>query len=72
MKKLRIEELQTKTVLLQWRKRGLMYTSTGYGSKIPTDKMVFYSGRWRRVYCRRYSNCGTCYIISKGEKIIID
>ena len=72
MKKLRIEELPTKTVLLPRQKKGLMYTATGYGSKIPTEKMVFYLNRWRRVYCHIYSNCGTCYIVSKGEKTIID
>jgi hypothetical protein len=55
-----------------WQKRNLMYTSTGYGKKIPTDKMVRFEGRDRRVYCCIYSNAGTCYIVYKGEDIIIN
>lgn len=49
--------------------RGLSYTATGYGSKIPTQYKVKYEGRLYRVYCHIYSNSGTCYIISKGEQI---
>ena len=29
---------------------------TGYGDKIPTQYMVFVGNKWRRVYCRIYSN----------------
>jgi len=57
---------------LWWQKKGLMYTSTGYGSKIPTEYMIRYKDRWRRVYCCIWSNCGTNYIISKKQKIIVD
>ena len=45
---------------------------TGYGSKIPTPCMVFIDNKWRRVYCRIYSNVGTCYVLIKGERVIID
>lgn len=48
------------------------YSRTGYGSKIPTSTLVEYLGRWRRVYCRIYSNIGTSYIIVRGEKITIN
>lgn len=47
---------------LWWQKEGLQYTSSGYGSKIPTQYMVQWEGKWRRVYCKIYSNIGTCYI----------
>ena len=45
-----------------WQDRGLSFNATGYGSRIPTRYMVKFNGRWRRVYCRQYSNAGTLYI----------
>lgn len=54
--------------------RGLSYTATGYGSRIPTQYMVKFNGRWRRVYCRIFSNSGTCYIgkwATAGEQLIV-
>lgn len=45
---------------------------TGYGSKIPTQYMVFVGNKWRRVYCRIYSNVGTCYVLINKERVIID
>ena len=54
---------------LPWQTRGLMYTATGYGSKIPTSWQIKYEGRWRRVYCRIYSNSGTLFICSKGKPL---
>ena len=44
----------------------------GYGDKIPTQYLVFIANKWRRVYCRQYSNIGTCYVLIKGEQVIID
>jgi hypothetical protein len=41
---------------------GLSWTATGYGRRIPTEYMVQVSGKWRRVYCRIYSNIGTLFI----------
>ena len=45
---------------------------TGYGDRIPTNYMVFIANKWRRVYCRQYSNIGTLYVLIKGERVIID
>ena len=45
---------------------------TGYGDKIPTQYLVFIAKKWRRVYCRQYSNIGTLYVLIKGERVIID
>ena len=47
-------------------------SKTGYGSKIPTKTVVFIDNKWRRVYCRIYSNIGTSYVLIKGERVIID
>jgi hypothetical protein len=66
-------DLESKTKLLEWQERGLSYTASGYGGKIPTSKMVRLPGdfRWRRVYCMIYSNIGTCYVLVKGKRVII-
>lgn len=47
-------------------------TQSGYGSRIPTDYVVTYKGRDHRVYCRIFSNSGTLYIRSGGERIPVD
>ena len=47
-------------------------SKTGYGDKIPTQYMVFIDNKWRRVYCRVYSNSGTCYVMINKERVIID
>lgn len=60
-------EIKIKT--LWWQERGLLYTATGYGEKIPTEYMVKRNNRWHRVYCRIFSNIGSLYIMSKGKKI---
>lgn len=53
---------------------GLSYTATGYGNRIPTQYMVRFNGRWRRVYCCIFSNSGTLYIgqlRAVGENLIV-
>jgi hypothetical protein len=67
-----LSDHEVKTVMLPWQKQGLQQTATGYGGKLTTSKMVKYNGRWQRVYCMCYSNSGTCYILVKGKKIIVD
>lgn len=68
-----LHELEVKTKTLWWQECGLSYTATGYGSKIPTTKMVRLPGEkiWRRLYCMIWSNSGTCYFIKKGERVIV-
>jgi hypothetical protein len=66
-----MSEHEVKENKLWWQKKGLMYTSSGYGSKIPTRQMLKFKGRWYRIYCIIYSNCGSIYIISKGVKYYI-
>lgn len=64
--------LLVKVKPLWWQEKGLSYTASGYGAKIPTQYMVFGGGRWRRVYCAIYSNVGTLYIIVNGERVICE
>ena len=55
---------------LAWQKKGLSYTSTGYGKRIPTRYKVRHDGRLYRVYCCQFSNAGTLYIQTrKGDSI---
>ena len=56
---------------LDWQTRGLSYTATGYGRKIPTRYMVKFNDKWRRVYCCIISNIGTCYIGDLKDNLIV-
>jgi hypothetical protein len=58
---------------LWWQDRGLSYTATGYGSKIPTRFMVrTINQKWRRVYCAIFSNSGIYYVMHGKEKTIVE
>jgi len=46
-------------------------TASGYGTKIPTSRMIKVEDRWRRIYCTIYSNAGSCWITVNGEKLFI-
>lgn len=46
-------------------------TQTGYGKAIPTQYMVRFHNKWRRVYCAIFSNSGTLYIKSEKDTHII-
>lgn len=71
-KDLNTKELEAFELLLEWQKKGWSYTSTGYGSKIPTRYMVKHNKKMKRVYCMIYSNIGMLYIMHKGDKIILN
>ena len=51
---------------------GLSFTASGYGKKLPTQYMVNLGNKWHRVYCVCFSNSGSIYIISKGERYLVD
>lgn len=65
------DECDAKEVPLWWQEKGLSYTDSGYGKRIPTRQMVRYFGKWRRVYCCIYSNIGTCYIGKLSDNLIV-
>jgi hypothetical protein len=57
---------------LKFQRMGLRYTASGYGSKIPSERVVkLPDGRVRRVYITCYSNNQSAWIILKGKKIFI-
>jgi len=57
--------------LLWWQKQGLSFSGSGYGGKIPTRYLYKRNNILKRIYCACYSNCGTCYIMSGKDKIIL-
>ena len=63
---------------LPHHKLGLSYTATGYGAKIPTEKMALILGRFYRVYSAIFlysaifPNIGTNYVIIDGQHISIN
>jgi len=61
--------LETIEQPLPHHKRGLQYTATGYGSKIPTRYKVKYNARWYRVYSKCFSNVSSEYIIVAGKQL---
>lgn len=65
------EEVELIESPLWFHKKGLLYTSSGYGSKIPTSYKVKFKNRLYRVYCTIYSNSGSTWIKSKGEKYYV-
>lgn len=56
---------------LDWQRRGLQKTATGYGTKIPTSHTVNFQGRERRIYVDVYGNAGYTYIIVNKEKVTV-
>lgn len=59
-------------VPLWWQVKGLQYTTTGYGSKIPSKYKIRLDKKLYRVYCSVFSNIGTLYILKNKQKIIVD
>lgn len=69
------EDVEVIRAPMRHHKAGLSYTASGYGDKIPTEFMVRYLGRWRRVYCRIFSNIGTLFIQAPRRpknRIVVD
>ena len=69
-----LSELESKSTPLWWQTKGLSFTASGYGKKIPTTNMVKLPGckRWRRVYCCIFGNSGTCYVaVANGDWVVI-
>ena len=67
-------ECSAKDAPMYHHTNGLSFTASGYGRRIPTRYMIHYMGKWRRVYCRIYSNIGTCYIgklSAHGKNLIV-
>ena len=56
------EQVPVKEAVMPHQARGLTWTASGYGERVPTRYMVQVDNRWRRVYCCITSNNGTLFI----------
>lgn len=57
---------------LEWQKKGLCETASGYGKKITTQYKIRHQNKMRRVYCHIFSNCGSLYVLIKGQRFYIN
>lgn len=57
---------------LEWQKRGLQETATGYGAKLTSPYKIRFEGKLRRLYVTVFSNAGSTWFILKGKKIFVD
>jgi len=71
IKHINLEDYETRYRPLEWQKRGLQQTASGYGSKLTSTREIKYEGRWRRIYVCCYSNAGTAYIVKGKDWIVI-
>ena len=67
-----LTQVECLTKPLWWQDRGLSFTATGYGKRIPTRHLIQFNGRWRRVYCCIFSNIGTLYIGKLSDRNTVD
>lgn len=68
-----LSDVEHKREPLWWHKRGLSFTRSGYGKRIPSETMVRLNKRWRRVYVCIFSNAGTAYVETpKGWLVVND
>src|SRR5574343_490810 len=51
-----------KEMPLWWHEKGISFTASGYGLRIPSPYMVRFNGKWRRVYICQISNAGSAFI----------
>jgi hypothetical protein len=65
-------EVEGKESALPWQELGLSCTRSGYGRRIPMRYIIRLNNRWRRVYCCKYSNAGTCYVGKIEQKLFVD
>jgi hypothetical protein len=57
---------------LEWQRRGLQQTATGYGSKLTSRRVVrLPDGRERRIYVTCYSNAGSAWITLDGNRLYL-
>lgn len=54
-----------------WQLRGLSETATGYGKALNSGLMVWFEGKFRRIYTTIFSNSGTSWFRYKDKKIVI-
>jgi len=56
---------------LWWQLQGLQKTASGYGAKIETTYKINFEGKKHRIYCTVYGNVGSCWFMTRGERIYV-
>ncbi len=54
-----------------WHRQGLTETATGYGRKLNSGLKIHFNGRLYRLYVTCFSNNGTVWFTSKGQRYIV-
>lgn len=57
---------------LDWQKRGLQQTASGYGSKLTSRYKIHFEGKEYRLYVTIYGNAGSTWFRVRGRKIFVD
>lgn len=56
---------------LDWQKRGLQQTASGYGRKLVMREKISFNGKFYRLYCTCFSNSGSVWFKAKGKTIYV-
>lgn len=57
---------------LDWQKRGLSETTSGYGSRLTHPYKINFNGREYRLYVTQYGNSGSVWFKAGGRKIFVN
>lgn len=69
--RLSVERSQLADKPLRHHKRGLSQTASGYGRALVNSSMIWFEGRYRRIYTTCFSNSGTSWFNFNGKKIVV-
>ena len=56
---------------LDWQKRGLQQTASGYGAKLTTRYKIAFNDKVYRLYATCYGNASTVWFKNKGRTIVV-
>jgi hypothetical protein len=57
---------------LDWQKRGLQQTASGYGSKLTSQYKIDFEGKLYRLYVTQFSNAGSTWFRVHGRKVFVN
>lgn len=56
---------------LDWQKRGLQQTASGYGARLTTSWKINFNGKLFRLYATCYGNAASVWFKAKGRTIYV-
>lgn len=57
---------------LDWQRRGLQQTASGYGKRLTSRYKIHFEGKLRRIYFTQFSNAGSAWFNFQGKKIHVN